>query len=565
MGALLLLLVMSLPMLVSACDDTPAPPPPNKPGSTVTAAPTASSVASVTPMPSVHPRGGTLTVRIPNDPSSLNPWLTPKDPATTRVASLIYGGLVRLDNHLQPQPDLASSWDASEDGLVLTFHLRPGVLWHDNKPFTADDAVWSYRVIAALPPDTPSVAHIREVVKSVEAVDTSTVQFKLTRRDSPLLSDLTMPILPSHILSGTELDKLPTNPFNDAPVGTGPFAFEKRDAGQSILLRANDSYYGGRPFIDKAAFLVAPQADVAVKAVRDGSLLLSEVPPDAAEALVKENKGVRGGSFDEAGYDFVAFNLRASHPFSDTRLRQAFALALDKPGLAFAVTGSGGDPIWSDVNKASWAYNPDVSKLGGNADQAKKLLADAGWVDTNSDGIVEKNKKPLQISLYVRADNGVRRKAAEAMIEPLKRVGIGAKVELVDFETALQARLSATTNPPFDFDVMLLGWNRGGTDPDSFLLFHTSQTRTDAAPGLLNFTGFSAAEYDTLSVEARSTYDFARRKDIYARTQQIIADQLPYYFLWAEKFGVVAAPKLHGDIDFNSPQYMWNVEQWWIE
>lgn len=568
----LLLIVALFSALIAGCEDTPTPPQPNFPGtpstqpaprSTFTVAPS----AVPTPEPSAHPRGGTLTIRIPGEPVSLNPWLALKDPSAQRVASLIYSGLVRLDNHLQPQPDLAGSWEASEDGLVLTFHLRPGVTWHDNKPLTADDIVWSYRVIGLLPPDTPAVAHIREVVKSVEAVDpvASTVQFKLNRRDSPLLADLTMPILPSHILSGTDLSKLPTNPFNDAPVGTGPFSFQKREVGQSVLLKANADYYGGRPFIDSAAFLVAPQAEVAAKAVREGSLLLAEVPPGVAEGLVKENGGVRGGSYDEAGYDFVAFNLREPHPFSDTRLRQAFALALDKPGLAFSVTGSGGDPVWSDVNKASWAYNPDVSKLGGDAVQAKKLLADAGWADTNGDGIVEKNKKPLQISLYVRADNTVRRKAAEAMVEPLKRVGIGAKVELVDFETALQARLSATTNPPFNFDVMLLGWNRGSTDPDSFLLFHTSQLRSPSAPSLLNLTGFSAAEYDTLSVEARSTYDFARRKEIYSRTQQIIADQLPYYFLWAEKFGVVAGPKLHGDIDFGSPQYLWNVAQWWIQ
>lgn len=570
----MLLLVMLLAVVLSACEDTPVPPQPDRPGATATPAatgvisrntPTVPSTPSETSAPSAHPRGGTLTVRIPNDPASLNPWVAPKDPATIRMSSLIFSGLTRLDNRLQPQPDLAGSWEVSEDGLVLTFKLRPGVLWHDSKPFTADDVVWSYRVIGALPPDTPAIAHIREVVKSVEAVDPTTVQFKLARRDSPLLADLTMPILPSHILSGTDLSKLPTNPFNDAPVGTGPFAYEKRQAGQSILLSANSNYYGGKPFIAYAAFLVAPRADVAAKAVSDGSLLLSEVPPDVAETLVKQNKGMRGGFYDETGYDFVAFNLRAPRPFSDTRLRQAFALALDKPGLAFAATGSGGDPIWSDVNKASWAYNPDISKLGGNVDQAKKLLAQAGWVDTNGDGIVEKDKKPLQIALYVRADNAVRRKAAYAMVEPLKRVGIGATVELMDFETALQARISPATNPPFDFDVVLLGWNRGASDPDSFLLFHTSQIRTASAPALLNFTGFSAPEYDTLSVEARSTYDFARRKEIYARTQQIIADQLPYYFLWAEKFGVVAGPRLRGDIDFSSPQYLWNVAQWWIE
>ncbi len=569
-----LLLLPALLFVASACEgDTPTPAPrPPLPQSTVTSGlgptkPPNTLVPQDTSVPPLHPQGGTLTVRLSSDPVTLNPWLAGDDPSAKKIAGLLFSGLTRLDNRLQPQPDLAESWDVSEDGLSLTFHLRKGVTWHDNAPFTADDVIWSYRTLALLPPDTAALAHIRDTVESVEAVDPAayTVRFKLKRRYSPILSDLAMPVLPSHIFSGTELTKFPTNSFNQAPIGTGPFAFEKQEAGQSVVLRENSAYYAGRPFIARVAFLVAPSAEVAEKAVQDGSLLLAETPPNDAERLVKEGGGMQGGAYDEYGYDFVAFNLRPPHPFSDTRLRQAWALALDKPGLAFAVTGGGGDPVWSTVNKASWAYNPNVPRLGGDSEAAKKLLAAAGWVDTNGDGIVEKDKKPLEVALYVRTDNPVRRKAAEAMVEPLRRVGIGAHVEPADFATALQARLSATTNPPFNFDVMLLGWSRTSADPDAFELFHTSQTRTAAAPTLLNFTGFSTPEYDSLSVEARSTYDFARREEIYARLQEIIADQLPYYFLWAEKFGVVAGPRLHGDIDFNSPEYFWNVAQWWIE
>jgi peptide/nickel transport system substrate-binding protein len=112
---------------------------------------------------------------------------------------------------------------------------------------------------------------------------------------------------------------------------------------------------------------------------------------------------------------------------------------------------------------------------------------------------------------------------------------------------------------------VMLGWTRNGVDPDSYALFHSSQIPTEAAPGLLNFTGFAAAEYDELSIEASSTYYFAKRKELYAGMQTIIAEQLPYYFLWAEKFGVVAGPQLKGDIDFSSPRFMWNIVDWWLE
>ncbi|HEX8229610.1 MAG TPA: ABC transporter substrate-binding protein [Chloroflexia bacterium] len=556
--SLVLAALMALSVLASACDSDPVP---------INPGPTATNVPPPTPTQAERPRGGTLTIRLGGDPASLNPWLARRDPSTRAIAGLLFNGLTRLDNGLQPQPDLAERWEVSEDGLSLTFHLRTDVTWHDGTPFTAEDVVWSYRTLGAFPADTPTLAHIRGSVASVEAVEpvTSTVRFNLRRRDAPLLAELTMPVLPSHILSSVPLEEFRDAKYNEAPVGTGPFAFESRVAEKSVLLKANDNFYRGRPFVDRATFFVASDARAA-EAVRDGELLLAgQLPPATAEQLVTQVEGTRGGAYNEYGFDCVVFNLREPRPFSDTRLRQAFALALDKPGMAFAVTGGGGDPVWSTVNKASWGYNPDVPKPGGDPEAARRLIAEAGWVDTNGDGIVEKEGKPLQIALYVRADNSVRRAAAEAMVGPLRNVGIGATVELLDFETALQARLSATTNPPFDFDVALIGFNRSGTDPDSFDLFHSSQARTSSNPTLFNFTGFAAPEADDLLVEGRSTYDFNRRKEIYARVQQIVADQLPFYFLWSEKFGVVAGPKLHGDIDFGSPMYMWNVEQWWIE
>lgn len=558
--SLLFVFLLALSLLAAACDNSPTPPQPD--------ATTTGTAAPPTPTLPARPQGGTLTIRLNGDPASLNPWLARRDPNTDMLAGLLFNGLTRLDNRLQPQPDLAERWEASEDGLALTFYLRTGVVWHDGTPFTAQDVVWSYQtLLQAFPSDTPRLAHIKGTIASVEAVEpvASTVRFNLKRRDAPLLTELVMPVLPSHILSKVPLEQLPTTSYNEAPVGTGPFAFESREAGKSVVLKANDRFFRGRPVVDRAAFLVAPSVDVAASALQEGTLLLAQLPPAMAEGLVTQGNGMRGGAYNEYGFDTVVFNLREPRVFSDTRLRQAFALALDKPGMAFVVTGGGGDPVWSDVNRASWAYNPDLPKLGGDPARAKQLIAEAGWADANGDGIVEKDGMPLQIALYVRSDNDVRKGAAEAMLQPLRNVGIDARVELLDFDTALQARLSATTNPPFDFDVVLLGFNRNGTDPDSFDLFHSSQARTASNPSLLNITGFAAPELDALLVEGRSTYDFNRRKEIYTRTQQIIADQLPFYFLWSEKFGVVAGPKLKGDIDFASPRYMWNVEQWWIE
>ncbi|HUP27437.1 MAG TPA: ABC transporter substrate-binding protein [Chloroflexia bacterium] len=549
--------VLILALAAGGCNFNPTP---------VLPEPTKTPVRTATPTQPPRAPGGTLTVRMAGDVQSFNPWLTAGNTDSENISGLLFSGLTRLDNHLMPVPDLAESWDVSEDGTSIVFHLRSGVLWHDGKPFTAEDVVWSYKILTGIRTDNPSQLHILDTVASVDAIDpvTTTVRFKLKRRYSPLLADLSVAILPSHILSGTTPQELAESPFNASPVGTGPFTFEKHTVGESVILKANPRYFGGAPALERVGFLVADEP-TAVQAIQDGKLLFARLSPGAAEQVVKDTPGSRGGAYDELGYDFVAFNLRAPRPFSDTRLRKAWALALDKPGLAFQATGGGGDPLWSDVNKASWAYNLGVSTLGGNPDEARRLIAEAGWQDTNGDGIVEKAGKPLEVSLFVRPDNAVRRKAAEGMVAPLARVGIRVRVELADFNTALLARISPLSRPPFDFDVALLGWTRRSVDPDPFALFHSSQIPTEAAPGLLNFTGFAAPEYDSLVLEANSTYDFGRRKELYARLQAITAGELPYYFLWAEKFGLVAGPKLKGDIDFSSPRYLWNAAQWYIE
>jgi peptide/nickel transport system substrate-binding protein len=513
-----------------------------------------------------RPRSGTLTIRLTGGVKSLNPWFAGFDADTQDVTGVIFSGLTHIDNHMQPQPDLAESWDVSPDGTQLTFHLRHDVQWQDGQPFTSQDVLWSYNMLRHISAENTAMLHIQEHIRSVEATDpvSYTVRFTLDQRYSPILSDLAFPILPSHVLSGTVPDKLADSPFNVKPVGTGPFAYDTQEVGQSVSLKANEHYYGGGPLVQRLIFVVGSD-DAAEKAVRDGTLLLSQLPPASAERLVSEGKGMGGGSFDELGYDYIAFNLRDTHIFSDTRVRQAFSYALDKQGLVFAANGSGADPVWSDVNKASWAYDPNVPQLNGKPEEARHLLADAGWADTNGDGIVEKNGKPLEVSLYMRSDNDVRRKAADAMVEPLARVGIRLKVQPADFTTSILAHISPNSQPPFDFGAVMLGWTRTVSDPDSFALFHSSQIPTQAAPNLLNIPGFEAPEFDSLSIQGRSTYDFNQRRDLYVRMQEIVADQLPYYFLWAEKFGLVASPHLKGDIDFSSPEYLWNINKWWVE
>ena len=303
-----------------------------------------------------------------------------------------------------------------------------------------------------------------------------------------------------------------------------------------------------------------------MNALADGSLLAAEVPAATWQAYAAR-PGIQSvftlGRYADPGYYFVGFNLRAGHLFSDTAMRQAFAYALNKAALVHDATGDAGVAIWSDVPASSWAYAPDTPRLDADPAKAQSLLDGAGWTP-GKNGIREKDGKPLAFQLYVPLGDDTRQKAATLMQAPLAAVGISMTVTSADLDSVLKAKLDPRHTPAFDFDAMLLGWQSSSTDPDDFALFHSSQIPTADNPGGLNFTGFAAPEFDQRAVDARSAYDFATRAAAQARMQAILAQELPYYFLWADGHFLILNRRLNGPLDPTSPRWLWNVEQWWL-
>ncbi|HMA33143.1 MAG TPA: ABC transporter substrate-binding protein [Chloroflexia bacterium] len=570
-------LLLVVPWLVAACE-TPGPAPGPPPTATLPPGPRPSPSAGQRPptptTPPQVPRGGTLTIRIAHDVTTLDPFFVEKGPdtrdeAAAQVTGLIFSGLTRIDDQLRPEPDLAQSWDVAPDGLSLVFHLRPNVYWHDGAPLTSDDVIWTYNTWLNLTGTTALQYHLRDAVLQIGTASppTSTVRFFLKKPYAPLLTDLAAPILPKHLLKDVPLADLATNSFNFKPVGTGPFQFSDHKEGENVILTANPTYYGGAPYLSRVAFLVAPDPQVAVNALSKGDLALAEVPQVAWEDYARR-PGIQGiftlGQWADLGYYFIAFNSRAGHALSDKRLRQAWALALNKDALVRTATRDGGLPIWGDINPASWAYAPDTPRLDNNAARARQLLAEAGWTDSNNDGIVDQNGTPLKITLYVRADDPARRRAAEAMGPPLAAVGISTTVALVDFDSVIQAKIDPFHDPPFDFHAMVMGWDSQFSDPDDYPLFHSSQIRSRSNPNGLNYVGYQSPQYDDLSYKARGEYDFVKRAALEAQIQQLLAQDLPYYPLWSDQHYMILSRRFQGPINLASPRYLWNVEQWWM-
>jgi peptide/nickel transport system substrate-binding protein len=543
------------------------------PAATLTSGPAATAAPSPT-TPANVPRGGTLTVRIAHDVTTLNPLFVDKGPgnqdaAAAQVTGLIFSGLTRLDDQLRPVPDLAESWDVAPDGLSLTFKLRPGVKWQDGSPLTSADVIWTYNTWLNLTGTTALQYHLRDAVLQIQPASPpeSTVRFWLKKPYAPILADLAAPILPKHLLGDVPLDQLDASDFNFKPVGTGPYEFGDHKEGENVILTANPNYYGGPPNISRVAFLVAPDAQVAVNALSQGTLSLAEVPQAAWEEYSRR-PGIQSlftlARYADPSYYFLAFNVREGHALSDPRLRQAWALALNKEPLVRTATGGAGLPIWGDINPASWAFAPDTPRLNNDPARARQLLTQAGWTDSNGDGIVDKGGEPLKISLYVRADDPARRQAAELMGPPLAAVGISTTVVPVDFESVINAKIDPLHDPPFDFHAMVMGWDNQSPDPDDYALFHSSQIRSKSNPNGLNYVGYNSPEYDELSRKARSEYDPVKRAALYAQIQALLAQDLPYYFLCADQHYMVLNHQVQGPINLASPRYLWNVEKWWI-
>ena len=551
------LALLTLLVLVGCALDPipePTPPPPTAPP----------------PTPTPLPRGGNLTIRIAEDIPDLRPW-QPRSRGEEQLISLLYSGLTRLDERLQPVPDLATGWEAAPDGRLITFTLRTDVSWHDGRPMSAEDVAYTLGALREISPTTALLVDLQRIAE-VSTPTSSTVVISLTERYAPIFSDLAVPVLPKHLLIDKDIAALD---FWEVPVGTGPFQFAERQEGASITLTANERFYRGQPLLDRVALIVAPDPQVAVEALRDGRLLLAELPWGQARAISETIPGIQTGFYPENGYYFLAFNMREGRPFADTRLRQALAKAVDIPQLVEEVTDGQGLPIGSSAAPGSWADQtpPPTSTL--DLEGARLLLDEAGWKVPPGETIRQRDGISLTVQLYVRGDDPRRVEAARLIADGARRVGIDVVVQPSDFETVIRSKYA----PPYDFDLLLGSWSNGPGDPDfadylfydpdDFALFHSSQINQGVADtrAVLNIVGFSDPAYDNQSAAARQLYDPEERLRAIQLAQARVAELKPYLFLWADRLPVALAEQvttLDGPVNLNTPQYLGTIERWYL-
>ncbi len=467
------------------------------------------------------------------EPTQLNPMFA-SDSASAEVSHLIFNGLVKYDKNLKLTGDLAESWSIENGGLKIVFKLRKNVRWQDGSPFTARDVDFTFQKIKD--PKLPSpYGGLFEKVKSVTVVDDLTLEVLYDEPFSPGLGSWAMGILPRHLL---EKENLADTNFSRHPVGTGPYKMKTWKSGEILILEAFDDYFEGRPNIDRVVYKIIPDSATSFLELQtenlDGAGLTALQYARQMNTRFFKEKYQRY-EWPGSTYTYLGYNLE--HPFfSDKRVRKAIGLALPKDEIIKTALLGRGLVATGPYLPDSWAYNPDVKPTAYDAEQSKKLLSEAGWVDSDKDGILDKDGKKFSVSLLTNQGNDVRKLVCEIVQSRLKEIGIEVNIQMVESSVFLKEFIHKKR-----FEMVILAWSTG-LDPDLYDVFHSSRT----APGQFNFVSYKNAEVDRLLDEGRRVFGEEKRALIYKKIHQIIAEDEPYTFLYVPESLMALHRRFHG-------------------
>ena len=482
--------------------------------------------------PGVPAYGDTIVLSSIGEASTLIPILA-MDSSSHDVASQIYNGLVKYDKNLIIVGDLAESWDISADNLSIIFHLRKNVRWHDGKPFTAHDVLYTYKVI--IDPKTPT-AYSGDflLVKKAEVIDDYTFKVTYGQPFAPALISWGTSVLPKHLLEGKDIT---TSPLARSPIGTGPYRFKEWITGDRIVLTSNSDYFEGRPYIDRYMVRVIPDSATTFLELKNEGIDMTGLTPlqytkqTDYPKFRRDFNRFRSLSFS---YVYLGYNLKHAY-FKDKRVRQALTYAINKTEIIDGILFGQGVPADGPYKPDMWAYNGNVRKYEYSPEKAMALLKEAGFVK-GAGGLIYKDGKPFEFTILSNQGNDVRIRCAELIQRRLGELGITVKIRVIEWASFVNEFIDKR-----NYEAVILGWTIS-QDPDLFDIWHSSKQ----GPKQLNFMAFENKEVDDLLVKARHTLKQEERKKYYFRVQEILAEEQPYTFLFIPYANVALHKRFKG-------------------
>jgi peptide/nickel transport system substrate-binding protein len=468
-----------------------------------------------------QPARGVVRIGTDVDAQSLDPRLQ-RETTGYRVNNLVYSGLVALDQQLAPRPDLATSWE-NPDPRTWIFRLRRDAKFHDGRPVTAADVVFTFRTIL----DPAFNARFRSLyvpIDAIEASDDYTVRIALKEPYAPLLSYLDVGIVPRHAVeAGRDL--------NTQPLGSGPFRFVRWDRGSRIVLEANPEYFGGKPRVNGIEFVVVADNTARAQALEAGDLEIIQSPlsPRDIQRLDRDQR-FKHAALPGLGVTYLNFNTR-NETLADPRMRRALAMLVDQATIVNQIY-EGTDRVATSLLLPSlgWSYTADIRQPGFDANGARALLAEMGW-KPGAGGTLMREGKPLSITLSTHSEDPSRVQAVEFIQNVMREAGVEVRVQLSDwpaFSTAVQNG---------QHEVALLGWLLL-VDPDRLLYAQLH------SQGNLNWGKYANPQVDAALERGRSALNRDDRAAAYRDATRILAQEVPYYVIAYQGFHVFNARAL---------------------
>ncbi len=472
-----------------------------------------------------------------NDYEQINPAIKEHG----EINSLIFNGLTAHDKDNKVVPALAESWEFDDKSNTYLFKLRKDVKWHDGKEFTAEDVKFTIEAIQDEKNQSEIASNYEDIVE-VRIKDKYTVEIILKAPNIAMLDYLTVGMLPKHLLEGKDIT---TDSFNQNPIGTGPFKFEKWDRGQSITLIKNKEYFKKEPKLDKVVFKIVEDSKAKVMQLKAGELDLAQITPKDIDVF-KDNQDYTVNVMKTADYRGIMYNFNAPLFKENKELPNALSYAIDRKAIVDNILLGYGEIAYSPIQKNKY-NNENMEKFDYNPDMTKSILEENGWV-LGSDGIYEKNGTKLSFELVCPEGDQERIDIANFSAQQLKEVGVDAKVAIksnIDWENQ---------------DSYLIGWGSPfDSDDHTYKVFSTD--------GGANYGYYSNRKIDELLKKAREIDIEEERAKYYTEFQEELTKDMPYTFIAYIDAIYVAKSNISGIttdtiLGHHGVGVFWNIEDW---
>ena len=460
---------------------------------------------------------------------TLNPLVSTDQNANELIYYLLYTPLVVYDTAHRVQPWLAESWELDESGV--TFTLRDDVRWHDGAPVTSDDVKFTFDLAKNPAVASPLEAAYLADVASAEVLEDGRIRFEFSAPHAQPLEDFFWPPVPRHLLADAEPADLARHPFGRSPTGSGPYRFVSWEVGEQLVFQRNDDFatsLGGPAATARVIYQIVPEPTTLLAEFLTGAVsMIGPLGPVDANRVTEA--GERLDAFPWRLFAYIGWNGQREL-FEEAEVRRALTMAIDRQELldgllyGYGTIASGVIPPWHP-------FAPDLEPLPYAPDSAAAILERHGWVDSDGDGIRDRNGRPFRFQILANQRNAIYPDMAQVVQAQLRRVGVDAQPRLLEQQSILSMHRAR------DFDAVLTNWVLDNFRVDPRPLFHSDQL---VVAGSANRSSYSDPVADSLMDLGARTTDPAEAKRIWQRFSEVLQADQPFTFLyWQDELAAV--------------------------